>query len=76
MVDAEGMVLGRLATEVARILRGKHKPMFTPHIDTGDHVIMINADKVVLTVEQGRQALRAPPLRATRAASAPRATAS
>ena len=49
VVDAEGMVLGRLATEVARILRGKHKPTFAPHIDTGDHVIIVNADKVVLT---------------------------
>jgi len=49
VVDAEGLVLGRMATEVARILRGKHKPMFAPHLDTGDHVIVINADKVVLT---------------------------
>ena len=49
VVDAEGMVLGRLATEVARLLRGKHKPTFAPHLDTGDHVIIINADKVVLT---------------------------
>lgn len=49
VVDAEGMVLGRLASEVARILRGKHKPTFAPHMDTGDHVIVINADKVVLT---------------------------
>ena len=49
VVDAEGMVLGRMATEVARILRGKHKPTFAPHIDTGDHVVIINADKVVLT---------------------------
>ena len=49
VVDAEGMVLGRLATEVARLLRGKHKPTFTPHLDTGDHVIVINAEKVVLT---------------------------
>ena len=49
VVDAEGLVLGRLATEVARILRGKHKPIFAPHIDTGDHVIIVNADKVVLT---------------------------
>jgi large subunit ribosomal protein L13 len=49
VVDAEGMVLGRLATEVARLLRGKHKPIFAPHLDTGDHVIVINADKVVLT---------------------------
>ena len=49
VVDAEGMVLGRLCTEVARVLRGKHKATFAPHIDTGDHVIVINADKVVLT---------------------------
>ena len=49
VVDAEGMVLGRICTEVARVLRGKHKPTFAPHIDTGDHVIIINADKVVLT---------------------------
>ena len=49
VVDAEGLVLGRLATEVANILRGKHKPTYTPNIDTGDHVIIVNADKVVLT---------------------------
>ncbi|CAN5546961.1 50S ribosomal protein L13 [soil metagenome] len=49
VVDAEGLVLGRLATEVARLLRGKHKAIFTPHLDTGDHVIIVNADKVVLT---------------------------
>ena len=49
LVDAEGMVLGRLATEVATLLRGKHKPTFTPHMDTGDHVVIVNADKVVLT---------------------------
>jgi len=49
VVDAEGLVLGRLATEVANILRGKHKPTFTPNIDMGDHVIIVNADKVVLT---------------------------
>ncbi len=49
IVDAEGMILGRLCTEVARVLRGKHKPIFAPHIDTGDHVIIVNADKVVLT---------------------------
>lgn len=49
VVDAEGLVLGRLATEVATRLRGKHKPTFAPHIDTGDHVIIVNADKVVLT---------------------------
>jgi len=49
VVDADGMTLGRMSTEVARILRGKHKPTFAPHIDTGDHVIVINADKVVLS---------------------------
>ena len=49
VVDAEDLVLGRLSTEVARILRGKHKSIFAPHIDTGDHVIVINADKVFMT---------------------------
>jgi large subunit ribosomal protein L13 len=52
VVDAEGLVLGRMATEVARILRGKHKPIFAPHLDTGDHVIVVNADKVVLTSDK------------------------
>ena len=55
IVDAEGMVLGRLATEVARILRGKHKPTFTPHMDTGDHVIVINAAKVRVTGRKAEQ---------------------
>ena len=49
LVDADGLVLGRLATEVARILRGKHRPYFAPHVDTGDHVVVVNASKVVLT---------------------------
>lgn len=49
IVDATGKPLGRLAAEVAILLRGKHKPIFTPHVDTGDHVIVINAEKVVLT---------------------------
>jgi large subunit ribosomal protein L13 len=49
VVDAEGLVLGRLASEVANILRGKNKPIYTPNMDTGDYVIIINADKVVLT---------------------------
>lgn len=49
VVDAEGLVLGRMCTEVARVLRGKHKAIFAPHIDTGDHVIIINADKIVMT---------------------------
>jgi large subunit ribosomal protein L13 len=49
VIDAEGQVLGRLATQVATILRGKHKPTFTPHVDTGDFVVIINADKIRLT---------------------------
>lgn len=49
VIDAEGIPLGRIATEAARILRGKHKPTFTPNVDTGDHVIIINAAKLVLT---------------------------
>lgn len=49
VIDADGMVLGRLCTEVARILRGKHKPVFAPHMDMGDHVIIVNASKIVLT---------------------------
>lgn len=49
VVDAEGKTLGRLSTEVASILRGKHKPTFTPHVDTGDHVIILNASKIELT---------------------------
>lgn len=49
VVDATDKTLGRLAAEVAKVLRGKHKPTFTPHMDTGDHVIIINADKVRLT---------------------------
>ena len=60
VVDAEGLTLGRMATEVARVLRGKHKPTYTPHLDTGDHVIIINADKVVLTADKaaGKQVYR------------------
>ncbi|MFZ5988794.1 MAG: 50S ribosomal protein L13 [Bacillota bacterium] len=57
IVDAEGKPLGRLASEVAKILRGKHKPDFTPHVDTGDHVIVLNADKVVLTGKKMEQKL-------------------
>ncbi|NLL49038.1 MAG: 50S ribosomal protein L13, partial [Firmicutes bacterium] len=49
VVDAEGQTLGRLATQVATILKGKHKPIYTPHVDTGDHVIVINAEKIHLT---------------------------
>lgn len=49
VVDLEGQTLGRAATRIAHVLRGKHKPTFTPHVDTGDHVIIVNAGKVVLT---------------------------
>ena len=49
VIDAEGQILGRLASEVAKILRGKNKPSFTPHVDGGDNVIVINAEKVVLS---------------------------
>lgn len=49
VVDAAGKTLGRLSTEVASLLRGKHKPIYTPHVDTGDHVIIINASKIELT---------------------------
>jgi large subunit ribosomal protein L13 len=55
VVDASGKPLGRLASEVAKILRGKHKPIYTPHVDTGDHVIVINASKVVLTGDKLNQ---------------------
>ncbi len=57
VVDADGLVLGRMATEVARRLRGKHKPTFTPHLDTGDHVIVVNAAKVVLTSDKADKKL-------------------
>ncbi len=49
LVDAEGKTLGRLASEIAKILRGKHKPIYTPHLDCGDYVIVINADKIKVT---------------------------
>ncbi|MDO8844023.1 MAG: 50S ribosomal protein L13 [Methylicorpusculum sp.] len=49
VVDAEGKTLGRLATEIARRLRGKHKPEFTPHVDTGDYIIVVNAEKIGVT---------------------------
>ena len=55
VIDAEDLVLGRLSTEVARILRGKHKPIFAPHVDTGDHVIVVNAAKLVMTANKGSQ---------------------
>ena len=49
IIDAENLVLGRLASEVARRLRGKHKPEYTPHVDTGDYIVVINADKIKVT---------------------------
>ena len=55
VVDADGKTLGRLATQVAIVLRGKHKPIFTPHVDTGDHVIVVNAEKIHLTGDKVRQ---------------------
>jgi large subunit ribosomal protein L13 len=57
VVDAEGMVLGRLAAQIARIIRGKHKATYTPHIDTGDNVIVINASKVRVTGRKAEQKL-------------------
>ena len=57
VVDATDMVLGRLATRVAHVLRGKHKPMFAPHMDTGDHVIVVNAAKVRLSGAKGQQSM-------------------
>ena len=58
LIDADGIVLGRLASEVAKLLRGKHKPYFAPHLDTGDHVIIVNASKVVLTGSKLLQKVR------------------
>ncbi len=55
LVDADGLVLGRLATEVAGLLRGKHKPIYAPHLDTGDHVVIVNAAKVTLTAGKARK---------------------
>ena len=49
VVDADGLVLGRVATEVARVLRGKHKPIYAPHVDTGDFVVVVNAEKIAVT---------------------------
>lgn len=57
IVDAEGKTLGRLATEIASVLKGKHKPIYTPHVDTGDFVIVINAEKIVVTGNKASQKL-------------------
>jgi large subunit ribosomal protein L13 len=55
LVDAAGKPLGRVASEIARVIRGKHKPMYTPHLDTGDNVVVINAEKVRLTGSKASQ---------------------
>jgi len=55
LIDAEGQTLGRLATEISRLLRGKNKPQYTPHVDTGDFVVVVNAEKVVVTGKKAEQ---------------------
>lgn len=55
VVDAEGLVLGRLASEVARVLRGKHKPIYAPHADTGDYVIVVNAARIAVDPSKGAE---------------------
>ena len=55
VIDAEGLTLGRLATEIARVLRGKNKPQYTPHVDVGDFVVVVNADGVVVTGKKAKQ---------------------
>lgn len=55
LIDAEGQVLGRLAVKIANIIRGRHNPQYTPHVDTGDYVVVINAEKVVLTGKKEEQ---------------------
>jgi large subunit ribosomal protein L13 len=55
VIDAEGQTLGRLASEIARLLRGKNKPQYTPHVDTGDFVIVVNAEKIVVTGRKAEQ---------------------
>ncbi|HWC38838.1 MAG TPA: 50S ribosomal protein L13 [Acidimicrobiales bacterium] len=57
VVDADGLVLGRMCSEVARVLRGKHKPTFAPHFDMGDHVVVVNAAKVVMTSDKADKKL-------------------
>ncbi|HEY7931610.1 MAG: 50S ribosomal protein L13 [Acidobacteriota bacterium] len=55
LIDAEGLVLGRLATVAASLLRGKHRPYFAPHVDTGDFIVIVNADKIVVTANKASQ---------------------
>ena len=61
LVDADGKTLGRLASEIARALRGKHKPSFSPHMDMGDHVVVINAEKIRLTGRKADQKVSSRP---------------
>ena len=63
VIDATDVVLGRLATQAATLLRGKHKPIYAPHMDTGDFVVIVNAEKVAVTRQQARRQVRLPPLR-------------
>ena len=70
VVDASGKTLGRLSTEIARRLRGKHKPEYTPHVDTGDYIVVINAEKVHVTGNKLRD-MQGPPKQAKPAAHAP-----
>jgi large subunit ribosomal protein L13 len=55
LIDAEGRTLGRLATEIATVLRGKNKPQYTPHVDTGDFVVVVNAEKIIVTGKKAEQ---------------------
>ena len=55
LIDADGLILGRMASEIAKLLRGKHKPTYSPHMDMGDHVIIVNADKVVLSSDKANK---------------------
>ncbi len=66
LIDAEGLVVGRIATIIANLLRGKHKPTFTPHMDDGDHVVVINAEKIVFTGNKVQGQSLLPPHRPSR----------
>ena len=68
VVDADGQTLGRLATRIADTLRGKRKPQYTPHVDTGDFVVVVNAEKIAVTGQQARPEVLLPPLRLSRRA--------
>ena len=72
VVDASGKVLGRLASEIARRLRGKHKPEFTPHVDTGDYIVVVNVDKLRVTGSKAHEQDLLPPQRRIPAGSTDR----